>query len=124
MVAVEQGAVRLTARDSGISQVIQAGQGTSMTARRVDAAQAISSDIWGWRQGLLLADGMPLSDFLRQLGRYRHGLLGCDDAAANLRISGAFPLADTDAVLLSLTNSLPVSIHFRTRYWVQVRRSA
>lgn len=121
LVAVEQGAVRLTARDSGASQVIQAGQGASMTAQRVDAVQAVSSDIWGWRQGLLLADGMPLSDFLRQLGRYRHGLLGCDDAVAGLRISGVFPLQDTEAVLLSLPNSLPVEIHFRTRFWVRVQ---
>ena len=124
LVAVEQGAVRLTARDSGASQVLHAGQGASMTAQRVDAAQAVSGDIWGWRQGLLLADGMPLSDFLRQLGRYRHGLLGCDDAVAGLRISGVFPLQDTEAVLLSLPNSLPVEIHFRTRFWVRVQPRA
>ena len=121
LVAVEDGAVRLTARDSGASRVIAAGQGAGMTAQRVDAPQAMSPDIWGWRQGLILADGMPLRDFLHQLSRYRHGLLGCDDAVAGLRISGVFPLADTEAVLLSLPNSLPVSIHFHTRYWVQVQ---
>ena len=119
-VAVEDGAVRLTARQ-GASRIIAAGQGAAMTAQRVDTPQPISPDIWGWRQGVLLADGMLLRDFLHQLSRYRHGLLGCDDAVAALRISGAFPLADTEAVLLSLTNSLPVSIHFRTRYWVQVQ---
>lgn len=119
-VAVEDGAVRLTAHQ-GASRIIEAGQGAAMTAQRVDAPLAISPDIWGWRHGVLLADGMLLRDFLHQLSRYRHGLLGCDDAVANLRISGVFPLADTEAVLLSLTNSLPVSIHFHTRYWVQVR---
>ncbi|OBV41028.1 FecR domain-containing protein [Janthinobacterium psychrotolerans] len=124
VVAVEQGTVRATARDGHASRLIEAGQGASMTAQRVDAAQAVSSDIWGWRQGLLLADGMPLGDFLRQLGRYRHGLLGCDDGVAGLRISGVFPLQDTEAVLLSLPNSLPVQIHFRTRFWVRVQARA
>ena len=120
-VAVEDGAVRLTTRDSGASRIIEAGQGAAMTAQRIAAPQAVSADTWAWRQGLILADGMLLRDFLHQLSRYRHGLLGCDDAVAGLRISGAFPLADTEAVLLSLPNSLPVSIHFHTRYWVQVR---
>ena len=119
-VAVEQGAVRLTPREGAGSLVVQAGQGGAMTARSIVPAHAVSPDIWAWRQGLLLADAMPLRDFLHELSRYRHGLLGCDDAVAGLRISGVFPLADLDAVLLSLPDSLPVDVRLRTRYWVQV----
>lgn len=122
MVAVEEGAVRLAPRQ-GQNQdklIIHAGQGSSMTARHTLPAHAVTPDIWAWRQGLLLADDMPLRDFLHELSRYRHGLLGCDDAIAGLRISGVFPLADLDAVLLSLPDSLPVDVRLRTRYWVQV----
>ncbi|PHV40376.1 FecR domain-containing protein [Janthinobacterium sp. BJB304] len=120
LVAVEEGAVRLMPRQGDGSLVIQAGQGGGMTARSIGPAHAVSPDIWAWRQGLLLADAMPLRDFLHELSRYRHGLLGCDDAVAGLRISGVFPLADLDAVLLSLPDSLPVDVRLRTRYWVQV----
>ncbi|MDN2678180.1 FecR domain-containing protein [Janthinobacterium sp. SUN033] len=120
MVAVEEGAVRLMPRHGDARQVIRAGQGGGMTAQGVLPAHAVSPDIWSWRQGLLLADAMPLRDFLHELSRYRHGLLGCDDAVAGLRISGVFPLADLDAVLLSLPDSLPVDVRLRTRYWVQV----
>ncbi|OEZ89358.1 fec operon regulator FecR [Janthinobacterium sp. HH106] len=120
LVAVEEGAVRLMPRQGDCSLVIQAGQGGGMTARSIGPAHAVSPDIWAWRQGLLLADAMPLRDFLHELSRYRHGLLGCDDAVAGLRISGVFPLADLDAVLLSLPDSLPVDVRLRTRYWVQV----
>lgn len=123
-VAVEQGAVRLTPRQGSASVLVQAGQAGSMTAQAAAPAHSVSGDIWGWRHGLLLADDMLLRDFLHELSRYRHGLLGCDDAVADLRISGVFPLADTDAVLASLPNSLPVAIRFRTRYWVQVEASA
>ena len=120
MVAVEEGAVRLIPRHGDARQVIRAGQGGGMTAQGVLPAHAVSPDIWAWRQGLLLADAMPLRDFLHELSRYRHGWLGCDDAVAGLRISGVFPLADLDAVLLSLPDSLPVDVRLRTRYWVQV----
>ncbi|WP_215408609.1 FecR domain-containing protein [Janthinobacterium sp. JC611] len=120
VVAVEEGAVRLMPRHGGARQVIRAGQGGGMTAQGVLPAHAVSPDTWAWRQGLLLADAMPLRDFLHALSRYRHGWLGCDDAVAGLRISGVFPLADLDAVLLSLPDSLPVDVRLRTRYWVQV----
>lgn len=120
LVAVEEGAVRLTPRHGDARLVIQAGQGGGMTAQQLLPAHAVSPDIWAWRQGLLLADAMPLRDFLNELSRYRHGLLGCDDDVAALRISGVFPLADLDAVLLSLPESLPVDVRLRTRYWVQV----
>ncbi|MDO8050337.1 FecR domain-containing protein [Janthinobacterium sp. SUN211] len=119
-VAVEEGAVRLLPRQGDGNLLLRAGQGAGMTAQQVLPAHAVSPDIWAWRQGLLLADAMPLRDFLHELSRYRHGLLGCDDAVAGLRISGVFPLADLDAVLLSLPNSLPVDVRLRTRYWVQV----
>lgn len=120
LVAVEEGAVRLMPRHGNASPVLRAGQGGGMTAQNALPAHAVSPDIWAWRQGLLLADAMPLRDFLHELSRYRHGLLGCDDAVAGLRISGVFPLADLDAVLLSLPDSLPVDVRLRTRYWVQV----
>ncbi|MDO8040958.1 FecR domain-containing protein [Janthinobacterium sp. SUN137] len=119
-VAVEEGAVRLLPRQGDGNLLLRAGQGGGMTAQQVLPAHAVSPDIWAWRQGLLLADAMPLRDFLHELSRYRHGLLGCDDAVAGLRISGVFPLADLDAVLLSLPDSLPVDVRLRTRYWVQV----
>ncbi|WP_402720809.1 FecR domain-containing protein [Janthinobacterium rivuli] len=120
LVAVEEGAVRLMPRHGNASPVLRAGQGGGMTAHDALPAHAVSPDIWAWRQGLLLADAIPLRDFLHELSRYRHGLLGCDDAVAGLRISGVFPLADLDAVLLSLPDSLPVDVRLRTRYWVQV----
>ncbi|MGK5036815.1 FecR domain-containing protein [Janthinobacterium sp. LB3P118] len=120
LVAVEEGAVRLTPHHGDSNRVIQAGQGGGMTAQQLLPAHAVSPDIWAWRRGLLLADAMPLRDFLHELSRYRHGLLGCDDGVAALRISGVFPLADLDAVLLSLPDSLPVDVRLRTRYWVQV----
>lgn len=119
-VAVEQGAVRLTPHHGGGSIVIHAGQASSMTAESLAPAHTVSPDVWGWRRGLLLADDMRLRDFLHELSRYRHGVLGCDDGVADLRISGVFPLDDLETVLLSLPDTLPVQLRLRTRYWVQI----
>jgi transmembrane sensor len=73
-----------------------------------------------WLNGMFIADELPLSDFLRELGRYRPGLLNCSDAAGALRVVGAFPLADTDKVLAMLQEVLPVRVRHYTRYWVTV----
>ena len=120
-VAVEQGRVRLTPRSGTDSTVLDAGHGAAMTGTGVLPAQAASPDTWAWRQGLLVADAMRLADFLHQLSRYRSGFIGCDADIGNLRISGVYPLGDTDAVLRALPEALPVTAHFRTAYWVQVK---
>lgn len=63
-----------------------------------------------WQRGMLIAEDMPLNEFLAELGRYHHGELQCDPAVAQLRISGAFPLSDTGQLLVALAETLPVRI--------------
>lgn len=121
MVAVEQGRVRLTPRDGGAAVIIAAGQGAGMTTGQVLPLRAIGPEAWAWRQGLLLADAMRLRDFIHELSRYRSGFIACDDAVGDLRISGVYPLSDTDAVLRSLPDALPVRVQYRTPYWVQLQ---
>ncbi|MRU32306.1 hypothetical protein FGX02_00885, partial [Xylella fastidiosa subsp. multiplex] len=55
-----------------------------------------------------------------QLDRYRPGRLRCDDAVASLRVSGAFPIDDTDRALAAVERALPVRISRFTRYYVRV----
>ena len=68
---------------------------------------------------MLLADGMPLGVLAAELARYRKGVLRCDPAVANLRVSGTFPLADTDRSLAMLAATYPVVVASRLGgYWV------
>lgn len=69
---------------------------------------------------MLLADNQRLEDFLTELSRYRHGYLGCDPRIADLRVVGAFPLADTERVLDALAATLPVRIERRMAWWVSL----
>ncbi len=85
-------------------------------------AKVLKADpaITSWRQHKLVAEQMPVSQFINELSRYRSGILRCDDAVAHLKVSGVFPLNDTDKALQQMAQALPVSIHSRTRYWVTI----
>ena len=69
---------------------------------------------------MLVVDDLPLGEFLKQLGEYRRGYLGLDPSLEPLRISGSFPLHDTDQALAALPASLPVRIERHTDWWVKV----
>ncbi|HBD34979.1 MAG TPA: histidine kinase, partial [Cupriavidus sp.] len=60
------------------------------------------------------------ADFLAEVDRYRPGRLRCAPDVADLRVSGTFPIADTDRILDALRTALPVRIQFLTRYWTTV----
>ena len=73
-----------------------------------------------WSSGFLYADNMPLPQFITELERYRPGWLRLAPELNQLRISGSFPLADTEAVLHSLARTLPIRIKAFSRYLVLI----
>ncbi|TWE06960.1 FecR family protein [Pseudomonas sp. AG1028] len=97
---------------------LQAGQRLTLRGGRVDSTKAFDMRQLGWRDGVLMANNQPLGDFLRELERYRPGVLRWSPTLERLRVTGSFRLADTDQVLDLLAASLPLSVQKRTRYWV------
>lgn len=81
---------------------------------------ALDRNVGAWVDGMLVASQMRLADFLAELGRYRHGQLGCSERVADLRISGSYPLDDSERILQMLEVALPVRVRRFTRYWVTV----
>ncbi|MBC3916199.1 FecR domain-containing protein [Undibacterium sp. CY18W] len=122
-VDVFEGAVAIRPRDlpAGKALILHAGEQTSFTHSTIADPQPANDDSIAWTDGMLVASSMRLADFLAELGRHRPGYLGCDPAIAGLRVSGTYPLADTERILQALCATLPVDIHFLTRYWVMVR---
>jgi transmembrane sensor len=120
-VAVLEGAVQvstLTQPDRVVR--LDAGQQLRFDKQRIEPACAVQPEQTDWSRGVLKADHMRVADFARELSRYRPGLLRCDPAVAELQVSGAFQLFDTDQALDALAQVLPVSILYRTRYWVTI----
>ncbi|MGE8658048.1 MAG: FecR domain-containing protein [Achromobacter sp.] len=118
-VAVFEDAVEiLTSADA--RRRLHAGQQARFNADGIDPGQAADAALVSWEHGMLAARDWRLADLLAELARYRRGFLRCDPEVAGLRVSGAFPLADTDASLRLLEKTLPVRIQRVTPYWVTV----
>jgi len=118
---VQEGAVEIrpVLAQAGM-RVLHAGEETIFDRQRIADTVDLDATRIAWKDGMLFADRMPLSVFVAELARYRPGMLRCDSAVADLRISGSFPLTDTDRILQSLVDTLPVRVAMVTRYWVQV----
>ncbi|WP_144930476.1 MULTISPECIES: FecR domain-containing protein [unclassified Pseudomonas] len=97
---------------------LEEGQQASLHAAGAGPVTRVDLTQPGWREGVLVAQNQPLGDFLRELGRYRPGVLRWDDALESLRVTGSFRLENTDKVLALLSASLPLDVQMRTRYWV------
>ena len=124
-VEVFESAVDIRPRDSaGAPLLLAAGRGVAFSRHAPDAPHTIDAYADAWSRGQLIVDDVALGDFLADLARYRPGVIDCAPAVAQLRLSGVFPLADTQRILNMLPNSLPVQVRSRTRYWVTVEPAA
>lgn len=99
---------------------LDAGQQTHFDSDTFARAQPLPADSTAWVQGMLSVNDWCLGDFLDELGRYRPGVLRCAPAIRGMSISGAFRIDDTDIALANLPKSLPVKVHYLSRYWVTV----
>ena len=123
LVAVLEGAVELTPAAAPTATLqLNAGQQAQLTAASSGPPEPLPEGAAAWSEGMLVADAMPLAGFIAELSRHRPGVLRCAPEVAGLRVSGAYPLADTDRVLAALARALPVQVQVqsRTRWWVTV----
>lgn len=116
-VSVLKGAVQV--RDlNGQLATLQGGQQAPLNANGLGAWAPFDVLQLGWRDGVLTAQNQPLGDFLRELERYRPGVLRWDTRLESLRVTGSFRLDDTDRILNLLASTLGFEVQARTRYWV------
>jgi len=119
-VSVQQGAVALHPGDGPVEAVVQAGQSRWLAESGSTPAASRGFDEDGWVDGVIAGRNIRMADLLAELGRYRHGVVLCDPAVAELRVSGVFHVRDSDRALQFLAQTQPISVRLRTRYWVSV----
>ncbi len=119
-VSVQQGAVALHPGDGPAEAVVQAGQSRWLAESGSSPAASRGFDEDGWVDGVIAGRDIRMADLLAELGRYRHGVVTCDPAVAELRVSGVFHVRDSDRALQFLAQTQPISVRLRTRYWVSV----
>ena len=118
--SVLQSAVAAKPQDSGDEQILHEGQQVLMSQNQLGQINGMRSGADAWTRGMLVVDNVRLADLVDELSRYRSGYLGVAPEVANLRITGSFPLNDTDLALTSLLPTLPVQLEQNTPWWVTV----
>ncbi len=121
--AVLEGAVRITPdrAGTGAQQVLRAGQQVSFTDNVIADVAGADDAVIAWARGMLVADKMRLADFAAELSRYRSGIVRVDPAVAGVRVSGAYPVGDTDKALAMLVSTYPVDAVTRMRgRWIML----
>ncbi|MBC3436779.1 DUF4880 domain-containing protein [Pseudomonas sp. BW16M2] len=119
LLAVRQGEVTLFPT-SGAAHRVKPGEVLQVSAQGDFQPATLHGDPWGWTDGVLSVQQMPLGEFIDELSRYRPGVLRCAPEVAGLKVSGTFQLADSDQILLLVARSLPVRVDYRTRFWVSI----
>ncbi|MGC5704451.1 FecR family protein [Pseudomonas sp. NFXW11] len=109
---VLQGAVKVLLADNrqAAPLIVNAGQRTDFSSREFAPPSPAERYASAWTQGMLMADKMRLADFVTELARYRRGFVRCDPTIADLRISGAYPISDTQRSLNMLVQTYPVQV--------------
>jgi len=123
-VSVLEHAVEVRSATNAPPVRVEAGLQVRFTPDRIDRPEAITGHPAAWTRGQLIVSDWPLGRFLDELSRYHHGMLVYDPAVAEMRISGAFHIADTDAVLDNLATTLPLRIRRLTPLWTRVEPRA
>ncbi|GAB7532721.1 fec operon regulator FecR [Pseudomonas sp. 3A(2025)] len=105
-------------------RIVHAGQRLGFDNSPLAESQPLEANPMAWRNGRLVIDNWRLDRVLDELQRYRPGVIQCASEVAGLRLSGAFPLDDTNQTLLAIAEVLPVRVQTHTRFWVRVLPNA
>ncbi|HDV7000108.1 TPA: DUF4880 domain-containing protein [Escherichia coli] len=118
---VQQHAVEvLLASAPAQKRIVNAGESLQFSASEFGAVKPLDDESTSWTKDILSFSDKPLGEVIATLTRYRNGVLRCDPAVAGLRLSGTFPLKNTDAILNVIAQTLPVKIQSITRYWINI----
>lgn len=129
LVRREDGRTQVTVLESAISAHsskdpdsaarVAAGQQATLFADHVEGPNAqAKGDPAAWTRGLLKVEDRPLVEVLDELARYRKGVMHFDrQTLQGLRVSGVFPLDDSDQALRALQANLPIKLQ-RFTDWV------
>ncbi|MHC8316285.1 FecR domain-containing protein [Pseudomonas sp. LB3P31] len=104
-----------------LTMTLQAGEQLSFNEQGLITRHATVLTAPAWSQGMLVAQGQPLKDFLAELSRYRRGHLACDPSLADVPVSGTFPLANTERIIFAVADTLQLDVQQFTRYWVTLK---
>ncbi len=101
---------------------VSAGHGVWLHVDAVGEPTPVRPDADAWIDGMLVVENTALGEVVAELARHRAAPLTIAADAAELRVTGTVPLADTERALTALTHALPVRLVKRGGVWLHVER--
>lgn len=121
-VAALSQAAQIQARNNPGSPLL-AGQGALLNDRGISPRQIAVNSESAWLNGFIEVNDQPLGFLIEAFRDYRTGIVRVSPEAAKLRVSGIFPLDNTDYALEALAQTLPVVVNRTTGYWVSISKA-
>lgn len=120
LVAVYESAVEVRTKIAQMTTRVDTNQQLTFTDLQASNIVQADQDLTAWADGVIVARNMRLADFANEIDRYRTGKILCDSSAAELLISGVFPIHDPARVLETLQRTLPIQVETRMFYWTML----
>lgn len=122
-VAVAQGAVKITTKQSQQQNILQLDQQTYFDGEKIGNLSNFSEDDIAWTKGFLMVNDLPLKDFVERLQPYQKSVIQLEPKVENLKISGTYPIDDLQKVyqMLAQTYDLEVN-HYAQGYWISIKQ--
>lgn len=120
VLAVTEGEVQVTTQKSKERANIRANQQVLFNQQTLQPIEPLHSKYRSWSNGTLNVYKMPLTEFIAELDRYHHGKLRYDHDIAGLEVSGVFPMQDSEKILHSLEQQLPIKVESEFYYWKKI----
>lgn len=118
---VLQSAVAARPHERSDEETVPQGQQVWMNSSGLFDRAAAEPGAGEWAHGYLVVENARLADVAQTLSRYRAGRLAVAPAIADRRVTGTFPLADTNAALDVMARSLSVHVDRTTPLWVELK---
>lgn len=119
LVAVLHSAVRIEPLQ-GQALTLAQGRSARLTAQGVAQEALAPQAASAWEDGFVEVHDRPLQDVVDALRPYHPGVLRVSPQAARLRVTGSFPLDDSERTLAALERALPITVQRRTGWWVSI----
>ena len=109
--SVFEGAVKTEPRHQTTSTITPAGKQTLFNQQTIlKDTLPVEPIKEAWNKGILLANDMPLCEFIAEINRYQEPVIICPDELNTFRLMGSYPINNIPRVLTAVEKSLPVHI--------------
>lgn len=117
-VGVIESAVKITLKHNRHQHTVHAGEQICFDAQHFYPQQPLNPNMYAWKNGMLMADQMPLQDLVTEINRYQHGYIQVDASLRQMKISGSFAVNDIDTLARALELSYPIQVKSYLQHYV------